>query len=61
MLMTAYDIVNRLPNADEARIRLELAGNLCRCTGYSGIVRAIARVMADRMGTAQQLKTSHAN
>jgi carbon-monoxide dehydrogenase small subunit len=61
MLMTAYDIVNRLPNADEARIRLELAGNLCRCTGYSGIVRAIARVLADRNGIAQQPKSSHAN
>jgi carbon-monoxide dehydrogenase small subunit len=48
MLVTAHDIVTRLPQADEARIRLELAGNLCRCTGYRGIVRAIARVLAER-------------
>jgi len=48
MLATAHDIVTRLPEADEARIRLELAGNLCRCTGYRGIVRAIQRVLADR-------------
>jgi carbon-monoxide dehydrogenase small subunit len=48
MLATAYDIVTRLPDADEARIRLELAGNLCRCTGYRGIVRAIARVLSER-------------
>jgi aerobic carbon-monoxide dehydrogenase small subunit len=48
MLVTARDIVRRLPGADEARIRLELAGNLCRCTGYRGIVRAIARVLAER-------------
>ena len=41
MLVTARDIVLRLPAADEARIRKELAGNLCRCTGYVGIVRAI--------------------
>lgn len=41
MLVTARDIVHRLPNADEATVRLELAGNLCRCTGYAGIVRAI--------------------
>lgn len=41
MLVTARDIVLRLPGADEDRIRLELAGNLCRCTGYAGIVRAI--------------------
>ena len=48
MLMTARDIVLRLPDADEARIRLELSGNLCRCTGYVGIVRAIQRVLAAR-------------
>jgi len=48
MLVTARDIVMRLPEADEARIRKELAGNLCRCTGYVGIVRAIQRVLAER-------------
>ena len=48
MLVTARDIVLRLPDADDARIRKELAGNLCRCTGYVGIVRAIARVLRDR-------------
>jgi len=47
MLMTARDIVLRLPGADADRIRLELAGNLCRCTGYAGIVRAIQRVLAE--------------
>ena len=48
MLVTARDIVLRLPDADEARIRLELSGNLGRCTGYVGIVRAIQRVLAAR-------------
>ena len=48
MLIAARDIVLRLPEADEARIRRELAGNLCRCTGYLGIVRAIERVIAAR-------------
>ena len=48
MMMTARDIVLRLPEADEERIRLELAGNLCRCTGYVGIVRAIQRVLRER-------------
>ncbi|HML83461.1 MAG TPA: (2Fe-2S)-binding protein [Thiomonas arsenitoxydans] len=48
MLATARDIVTRLPDADEARIRHELAGNLCRCTGYVGIVRAIQRVLQAR-------------
>ena len=45
MLITARDIVLRLPDADEPRIREELSGNLCRCTGYVGIVRAIRRVL----------------
>ena len=47
MLVTARDIVLRLPSADADRIRLELAGNLCRCTGYVGIVRAIQRVLRE--------------
>jgi carbon-monoxide dehydrogenase small subunit len=47
MLVTARDIVLRLPGADEARVRLELAGNLCRCTGYQGIVGAILSVLAN--------------
>ncbi len=45
MLATARDIVLRLPEANEARVRLELAGNLCRCTGYMGIVAAIVDVL----------------
>lgn len=48
MLVVARDIVLRLPDADEARIREELSGNLCRCTGYVGIVRAIRSVLAHR-------------
>jgi carbon-monoxide dehydrogenase small subunit len=51
MLVTARDIVMRLPDADEARIRKELAGNLCRCTGYMGIVSAIQRVLRARQGS----------
>jgi len=48
MLATARDIVLRIPNADEARIRHELSGNLCRCTGYVGLVKAISRVLDQR-------------
>jgi carbon-monoxide dehydrogenase small subunit len=50
MLATSRDIVLRLPDADEARVREELSGNLCRCTGYVGIVRAVMRVLAERRG-----------
>ncbi|MGI9332588.1 MAG: xanthine dehydrogenase family Fe-S subunit [Gammaproteobacteria bacterium] len=46
MLITAYDVVRRLPDADRPRIREELAGNLCRCTGYVGIVDAISDVLS---------------
>jgi carbon-monoxide dehydrogenase small subunit len=56
MLVTARDIVRRLPDADEDRIRLELAGNLCRCTGYNGIVRAIRRVLTQRPQAAEAAK-----
>jgi carbon-monoxide dehydrogenase small subunit len=48
MLITARDLVIRLPDADERHIRLGLAGNLCRCTGYVGIVRAVRSVIAER-------------
>ena len=48
MLVSARDIVTRLPDADERRVRLELSGNLCRCTGYLGIVRAVCAVLDER-------------
>jgi aerobic carbon-monoxide dehydrogenase small subunit len=41
MIMQAIDIVNRHGVPDEATIRHELEGNICRCTGYHNIVKAI--------------------
>jgi len=41
MIMTAVDILCRIPKPDEATIRHELEGNFCRCTGYHNIVKAI--------------------
>ena len=41
MLVSARDIVLRLGEVPEARVREELSGNICRCTGYVGIVGAV--------------------
>ncbi|HEX9170946.1 MAG TPA: 2Fe-2S iron-sulfur cluster-binding protein [Roseiarcus sp.] len=50
MLVSARDLVLRLREPDERRIRLGLSGNLCRCTGYVGIVQAVRSVIAARRG-----------
>lgn len=57
MLITARDIVTRLPNANSSQVRQELAGNLCRCTGYVGIVNAIVAVLKQR----ERERASHAD
>ena len=41
MVMSALDLVECHPNASEDTIREELEGNLCRCTGYQNIVKAV--------------------
>ncbi len=48
MLMSAKALLDSNPNPSEAEIRRYLSGNLCRCTGYSGIVRAVQRAAAAR-------------
>jgi len=48
MLASARDTVMRLPDASENDIRVAMSGNLCRCTGYVGIIRAIQSVIAER-------------
>ena len=50
MLITAWDVVTRLAPVDNAAIRRELNGNLCRCTGYMGIVAAVQEVAWQRRG-----------
>ncbi|MCE2469916.1 MAG: (2Fe-2S)-binding protein [Dehalococcoidia bacterium] len=42
-LVAAKALLDREPDADEDRIRLWLAGNLCRCTGYDKIIRAVQK------------------
>jgi len=41
MVMSALDLVARHPGASEQKVREELEGNLCRCTGYQNIVKAV--------------------
>lgn len=41
MLMSAEELLRGRPQADDAAIRAALSGNLCRCTGYQGILRAV--------------------
>ncbi len=54
MIMAAVDIVNRKGTSlDEHTIREQLEGNLCRCTGYHNIVRAIQTGAAAMAGTRQ--------
>jgi aerobic-type carbon monoxide dehydrogenase small subunit (CoxS/CutS family) len=43
MLMSAKALLDANPRPSEAEVRRGLAGNLCRCTGYSGIVRAVIK------------------
>ncbi len=47
MLIAARDLVRRKSGLTRPEIRREMSGNLCRCTGYMGIVDAISRVMVE--------------
>jgi carbon-monoxide dehydrogenase small subunit len=46
MVLTAVDLLRRNPHPDEHCVREGLAGNLCRCTGYEGIVAAVLEAAA---------------
>ena len=53
MIMAAVDMINRHPKGlDEQTVRAELEGNICRCTGYHNIVKAVLDA-AGRMKVAQ--------
>jgi carbon-monoxide dehydrogenase small subunit len=47
MLMTSVALLSHQPNPDEAEIREALSGNLCRCTGYQNIVKAVQQAAAE--------------
>ena len=48
MLMTTIDLLRKYPLASDAQIREGISGNLCRCTGYEHIVRAVRSLVARR-------------
>ena len=50
MLISSIDLVTKNPNATEAEIRHGLEGNLCRCTGYHNIVKAVQAGAAGMKG-----------
>ena len=47
ILVAAKDLLKRNPDPTETEIRFWLAGNLCRCTGYDKIIRAVMETAAD--------------
>ncbi|MDL4841012.1 (2Fe-2S)-binding protein [Aquibacillus rhizosphaerae] len=49
MIMAVKSLVNETLNPTDEQIQLALSGNLCRCTGYGGIIRAVKRVIAERV------------
>ena len=53
VLMAAKSLLERNPNPSEHDVRFWLAGNLCRCTGYDKIIRAVMDTAADMRGAAR--------
>ncbi len=46
MVMSAVDLCRRVPNATDAQVREGMEGNICRCTGYQNIVKAVRQGQA---------------
>jgi carbon-monoxide dehydrogenase small subunit len=54
MITRAYRLLQENPNPSEEDIRYWMAGNLCRCTGYQNIVKAV-QYAADKLSSAQEV------
>jgi aerobic carbon-monoxide dehydrogenase small subunit len=52
LIMAVHDLLERVPTPTETEIREELAGNVCRCTGYGRIIDAVQQVAVQRRGDA---------
>jgi carbon-monoxide dehydrogenase small subunit len=53
MIMASIDLVNDNPDPTEDEVREGIEGNLCRCTGYQNIVRAVQQAAAEMRGSAE--------
>ena len=56
MIMSAYDLLQQNPNPTEDEIRHGLEGNLCRCTGYQNIVKAVQYAAGKMGGTGEEIQ-----
>jgi carbon-monoxide dehydrogenase small subunit len=54
MLMRAYRFLQENPSPNEAEIRAGMSGNLCRCTGYQNIVKAVQYAAAKLQQTEKE-------
>jgi len=54
MVMSLVDLLRTNPNPDEREIRSWLTGNLCRCTGYHSVVRAVLQLVAGSADPAER-------
>ena len=54
MLMTSYALLKHNPHPDEGEIREAISGNLCRCTGYQNIVRAVTQAAGEMSKAADK-------
>ncbi len=57
MMMTSLAFLQRNPNPSEQEIRVAISGNLCRCTGYVNIVKAV-QYAAQKMQATEQVPVS---
>ena len=53
MMLTSVALLERIPDPTEEQIRWELSGNICRCTGYMNIVKAVQSAAAQMQSAAQ--------
>jgi carbon-monoxide dehydrogenase small subunit len=52
LVVAVHDLLDRVPSPTEIEIREQLAGNVCRCTGYGRIIDAVQQVAVRRSGSA---------